>query len=90
MDPDFFKALSHSLLFAVIVVPIQTFLALLLATLVNIKLRGRSFFRTAYYTPYVLSAVAVATVFMYFFVKDGVVQILCAVRPAQRDMVCQC
>ena len=70
-DPDFFKALTHSLLFVAIVVPIQTSLSLLLAVLVNSKLKGRGFFRTAYYTPYVLSAVAVATVFMYFFVQGG-------------------
>lgn len=70
-DRYFFIALTHSLTFVVIVVPVQTFLALVLATLVNQNLKGRGFFRTAYYTPYVLSAVAVATVFMYFFVKDA-------------------
>ena len=70
-DPDFFKALTHSVLFVAIAVPVQTSLSLLLAVLVNSKLKGRGVFRTAYYTPYVLSAVAVATVFMYFFVKGG-------------------
>lgn len=70
-DPEFYKALTHSLLFVVIVVPVQTSISLLLAVLVNSKLKGRGFFRTAYYTPYVLSAVAVATVFMYFFVQGG-------------------
>jgi multiple sugar transport system permease protein len=68
-DPDFYVGLAHTLLFVAVVVPVQTVLALLLATLVNQKIRGRGFFRTAYYMPYVLSAVAVATVFMYFFVK---------------------
>ncbi len=70
-DPDFYKAFSHSILFVIFVVPIQSFISLLLAVLINSKLRARGFFRTAFYTPYVLSAVAVATVFMYFFVKDG-------------------
>lgn len=70
-DPEFYKALTHSLLFVIIVVPVQTSISLLLAVLVNSKLKGRGFFRTAYYTPYVLSAVAVATVFMYFFVQGG-------------------
>lgn len=68
-DPEFYLGLRHTLLFVVIVVPVQTFLALMLATLVNQKLKGRGFFRTVYYMPYVLSAVAVATVFTYFFVK---------------------
>jgi multiple sugar transport system permease protein len=77
LDSEFYKGLSHSILFMLIVVPIQTFLALLLATLVNQKIKGRGFFRAAYYMPYVLSAVAVATVFMYFFVKDqGVAKFL--------------
>lgn len=71
-DPDFFKAFWHSIWFVVLVVPVQSCLALLLAVLVNSKMKGKGFFRTAYYTPYVLSAVAVATVFMYFFVKDAV------------------
>lgn len=70
-DPEFYKALTHSLLFVFLVVPVQTSFSLLLAVLVNSKMKGRGFFRTAYYTPYVLSAVAVATVFMYFFVKGG-------------------
>lgn len=72
-DKEFYQALFHSLVFVAVVVPVQTFLSLLLAVLVNSKIKGRGFFRTAFYTPYVLSAVAVATVFMYFFVKGGAV-----------------
>ena len=68
-DPEFYKALTHTVLFVVVVVPIQTVLALFIANLVNQKIRARGFFRTAYFMPYVLSAVAVATVFMYFFVQ---------------------
>lgn len=69
-DPLFYQALKHSCTFVLVVVPIQTILALLLAVLINQKIKGRGIFRTAYYVPYVLSSVAVATVFMYFFVKD--------------------
>jgi multiple sugar transport system permease protein len=68
-DPDFYVGLRHTLLFVLIVVPVQSFLALMLAILVNMKMKGTGFFRTVYYMPYVLSAVAVATVFTYFFVK---------------------
>ena len=74
-DPDFFIALKHSIFFVLLAVPAQTFLSMLLAVLVNSKIKGRGFFRTAYYTPYVLSAVAVATVFMYFFVKGGAMSV---------------
>lgn len=76
-DPDFWQAFRHSMLFVVCVVPIQTMLALILAVLVNGKIKAKGFFRTAFYTPYVLSSVAVATVFMYFFVKgSGLVSLL--------------
>lgn len=74
-DPDFFIALKHSIFFVLLAVPAQTFISMLLAVLVNSKIKGRGFFRTAYYTPYVLSAVAVATVFMYFFVKGGAMSV---------------
>lgn len=76
-DPEFYKAIGHTLGFVALVVPVQTILALLLANLVNQKFRGRAFFRAAYFMPYVLSAVAVATVFMYFFVQgQGIAKFL--------------
>ena len=76
-DPDFWQAFWHSISFVIMVVPIQTILALLLAVLVDGNFKGKGFFRTAFYTPYVLSSVAVATVFMYFFVKgSGLVNLL--------------
>src|SRR5207253_11420517 len=39
-DPIFYRALGNNLLFVVIVVPVQTALALALAVLVNRKVRG--------------------------------------------------
>lgn len=72
-DPEFYQALKHSIIFVIIVVPIQTAISLLLAVLINSEFKGRSFFRTSYYLPYVLSSVAVATVFMYLFTKDTII-----------------
>ena len=70
-DPKFIRALKNTLLFVLIVVPVITLFSLLLAYLLNQRFRGRSAFRTIYYLPYTIAPVAVATVFMYLFVKDG-------------------
>ncbi len=53
---DFGTALRNNLLYVLLVVPLQTAVALLLAVLVNRRvLRGRGFFRTAFYFPSVTS-----------------------------------
>lgn len=70
-DEIFFKSVQHSFEVVIIAVPVQTTLALLLALLVEKKKRGSGFFRTIFYMPYVLSTVAVATVFIYLFSERG-------------------
>lgn len=70
-DPYFYRALKNTVSVVVVIVPIQTIIALVLATVLNSKLiKGKQIFRTIYYTPYIISPIAVATVFMYFFVQD--------------------
>lgn len=64
-------ALWNTLSFVIVVVPILTGISLLLACLLNKEFKGRGGFRTLYYLPYVIAPVAVATVFMYLFVKGG-------------------
>lgn len=73
-DPKFILALKNTLAFVVITVPIMAVLALLLAMLLNANFKGRALFRTIYFIPYTIAGVAVATVFMYLFVKGGAVQ----------------
>lgn len=70
-DPEFIKALKNSAILVLVVVPIQTFLALLIAVILNSNVKFKKFFRTIYYAPYVISPIAVATVFMYFFTKNS-------------------
>lgn len=70
-DDYFLKAIFHSIQLVVVTVPIMVSLALLLSVLLNQKIVLRGIFRTAYYLPYVMSSIAVATVFMYLFVKDS-------------------
>jgi multiple sugar transport system permease protein len=69
-DSDFLQALRNNFVFAAVVVPLQTFLALLLAILVNQKLRFINIFRTIYFSPVVTTMVVVAIVW-YFLYKPG-------------------
>ena len=51
-----------------LVVPLQTALSLFLAVLVNQRiLRGRGFFRTAFYFPSVTSSVAITVLWLFLF-----------------------
>lgn len=70
-DPYFWKATGNTLFFVAVTVPATLALSLPVAAILNSKIRGRTFFRTAYYMPNVISSIAVATVFMYLFVKGS-------------------
>jgi lactose/L-arabinose transport system permease protein len=73
-DPVFIHALSNTLIFLVVQVPIMITLAILLAvTLNDSKLWGRSFFRTAIFLPCVTSLVAYSVLFKSMFAADGVI-----------------
>jgi multiple sugar transport system permease protein len=68
------ESLRNNLYYVIIVVPVQTALALGLALIVSRKrLAGRGFFRTAYYFPSITSSVAVSILFLYIFGTSGVV-----------------
>jgi multiple sugar transport system permease protein len=71
---DFATSVRDNLYFFVFTVPLQTALALWLATLVNNKfLRAKGFFRTAFYFPSVTSSIAITIIFIFLFQGDGVV-----------------
>ncbi|MDP8998283.1 MAG: sugar ABC transporter permease [Pseudomonadota bacterium] len=73
-DPVFLHALTNTLTFLIIQVPIMIALALLLAVSLNdSKLWGRSLFRTALFLPCVTSLVAYSVLFKSMFAVDGVV-----------------
>lgn len=64
-DPLFWKSLYNTLYYVVFSVPIMTFLGVLLAVLMNQKVRGIRLFRTIYYLPSVVSGVAVALLWQW-------------------------
>jgi multiple sugar transport system permease protein len=71
---DFGTALRNNFYYVLLVVPLQTALALALAVLVHGKaLRGRGFFRTAFYFPSVTSAVAITVLWLFLFSTTGAV-----------------
>lgn len=71
---DFGTALRNNAWYVLLVVPLQTALALFLAILVNrAVLRGRGFFRTAYYFPSVTSSVAITVLWLFLFSASGAV-----------------
>lgn len=71
---DFMTSIRNNFYYVLLVVPLQTLLALGLAlTLNRQRLRAKSFFRTAYYFPSVTSSVAVSIVFLFVFSSSGVV-----------------
>ena len=66
-DSAFLHALRNNALCALIVVPLQTGLALVLALLINQPLRGRVIFRTMFFMPVVFPLSLVAVVWILLF-----------------------
>jgi multiple sugar transport system permease protein len=66
-DQAFLSALRNNSVFALIVVPLQTTLALLLALLINRRLRGMVVFRTLFFMPVVFPLSLVAVVWILVF-----------------------
>lgn len=72
-DPRFWTALTNSLMFLVMLVPLTVAVPLLLALLVDKPMRGIQAFRVVYYLPVITSMVAVAVAWRYVFNREGVV-----------------
>ena len=73
-EQDFGTALKNNAWYVVLVVPLQTAVALFLAVMVNRQiLKGRGFFRTAFYFPSVTSSVAITVLWLFLFNSTGAV-----------------
>jgi multiple sugar transport system permease protein len=70
-DPAFLRSAGITAVFVIVVVPVQTVLALVIASLLKSQGRGRGIFRTAYFVPYMTSTIAITTIFMQLFVRTG-------------------
>ncbi|MFF8279148.1 carbohydrate ABC transporter permease [Streptomyces lateritius] len=72
-DEQLIDALVNSIVYLLVCLPLLTLLPLLLALLVEKKLPGITFFRTAFYTPVVASAVVVALIWGWVLDDRGLV-----------------
>ena len=66
-NTEFWKANWNTIFFCVLTVPVGIFLALLVATLLNSKIRGRTTFRAIFFLPMVVAPAAVAMVWKWIF-----------------------
>ncbi|HAX79998.1 MAG TPA: lactose ABC transporter permease [Cyanobacteria bacterium UBA11372] len=70
-DRVFWKTLGNTLLYLVGVVPILVIAPLLIAILVNRKLRGINWFRAAFYTPVIISMVVAGIAWKWLYAENG-------------------
>lgn len=66
-DKLFYKSLFNTLYFTVVVVPVQSAVALMLALLVNNQLRIKNFFRIAYFSPVITSMTVISILWIYLY-----------------------
>jgi multiple sugar transport system permease protein len=71
--PERATALWNTVYYALLVVPLQMTLGLTVALLVNGAIRGRAFFRSAYYFPALTSSAAISAIALYLLSADGLV-----------------
>ena len=72
-NADFWQAFRNTTWYALGVVPAQTITGLVLAVLANRKIRGKTFFRTAFYFPSISSSVVISIIFLWMFSARGAI-----------------
>ena len=72
-DPLAKETFFNTFYFTMVSVPINVFLTLMLAVLLNQKIKGITFFRTAYYLPVISASVAVSLMFMWILANNGLI-----------------
>lgn len=75
--PEFWKATWNSVYFCILTVPVGVFLSLLVAVLLNAKIKGKTTFRAIYFLPMVVAPAAVAMVWKWIFNSEyGIINTL--------------
>ena len=73
----FRKALTNTAIYALFSVPLDLIVAFIFALLLNLKIPGRTIFRTAFYFPAIIPSVATAILWsMLLSTKGGLVNIV--------------
>ncbi|MDQ5850878.1 MAG: sugar ABC transporter permease [Chloroflexota bacterium] len=66
-DPLFYRTLGNTVYMAVVTIPLSIFIAMGLAMLLNLKIRGQSFYRTIFYVPTIVPFVASSLLWLWIF-----------------------
>lgn len=73
-DRTFRKSLTVTLIYVFTTVPLKLAFALFIAYILNYRLKGINFFRTAFYVPSILGgSIAIAVLWRYIFATEGLV-----------------
>ncbi|MCC2593907.1 sugar ABC transporter permease [Tessaracoccus sp. OS52] len=75
-DSEFWTALWHNLVLAVVGVPVAMAIALVLAVMLNQGIRGEGVFRTLVFLPHVTATVAIAMVWLWIYQPNGLANTL--------------
>jgi multiple sugar transport system permease protein len=70
-SPLFWIAVKNSVIFAAVVMPVQTIVALVFAVILNQNLPARGFFRLAYFFPSISSSAVTSLMFLWIFNQLG-------------------
>jgi len=71
-DMYFYSSLWNAFLYSIIVVPIQTLLAIILAVAANSKIRGVNVFKSIFFLPAITSSAALSMIFWLIYSKPGI------------------
>ena len=86
-DPLYLKSLKVTFTYVFVSVPFKLVFALLIAVIMNRKLRGMSFYRAVYYIPTLLGgSVAIAVLWRKIFSKDGVINYIISALTGIQDL----
>ena len=66
-NKDFLSSIKNTFIYVFTVVPIATIIAIIIANLLNQKIKGIAIFQTAYFLPMVTSSIAVGVSWRYIF-----------------------
>ena len=69
-SPEFWKATWNTIYFCILTVPVGIFLSLLVAILLNAKVKGKGFFRSVFFLPMVCAPAAITMVWRWIFNGD--------------------
>ena len=66
-SPEFWKATWNTIYFCILTVPLGIFIALIVAIMLNAKIKGRTAFRAIFFLPMIVEPAAVAMVWKWMF-----------------------